>query len=226
MGPVIDGWRPTTGEVGGNCGGLYGAFGRYGGMRGGEGDGEGVLWTFSLLDVLFADLTYLSADERSYERDARKLETVEAALFGRARCRRAVRVGEPKGGRRDDDATLVLATAGAASGSETCSSGGLRSALALGERSRASTLERTRAPDQRRDLGAHTTQRVIERRTVTTFHDPIFSYDTRPACNHRPSHFDLVVDTLSCTHCMPRWRYPSPTCALRPLPSGQACFTY
>ena len=46
------------------------------------------------------DLTYLSADERTYERDARKLETVEAALFGRARCRRAVRVGEPKGGRR------------------------------------------------------------------------------------------------------------------------------
>ena len=57
MGPVIDGWRPTTGEVGGNCGGLYGAFGRHGGMRGGEGDREGVLWTFSLLDVLSADLT-------------------------------------------------------------------------------------------------------------------------------------------------------------------------
>ena len=56
MGPVIDGWRPTTGAVG-NCGGLYGAFGRHGGMRGGEGDREGVLWTFSLLDVLFADLT-------------------------------------------------------------------------------------------------------------------------------------------------------------------------
>ena len=88
------------------------------------------------------DLTYLSADEstdeRTYERDARKLETVEAALFGRARCRRAVRVGEPKGGRRDDDATLVLATAGAASGSETCTQWrAVRARLWLSGRSRA-----------------------------------------------------------------------------------------
>ena len=104
------------------------------------------------------DLTYLSADERTYERDARKLETVEAALFGRARCRRAVRVGEPKGGRRDDDATLVLATAGAASGSETCTQWrAVRARLALGEITSTST-----APDQRRDLEEHTG--VIERR--------------------------------------------------------------
>ena len=70
------------------------------------------------------DLTYLSADEstdeRTYERDARKLETVEAALFGRARCRLCESASRKADG--DDDAT-----AGAASRSETCSSGGLGS---------------------------------------------------------------------------------------------------
>jgi hypothetical protein len=59
------------------------------------------------------DLTYLSvrtSGPMSGTRgELRKLEAVEAALFGRARCR--LRVGEPKGGRRPDDD----ATAGAAS---------------------------------------------------------------------------------------------------------------
>ena len=90
------------------------------------------------------DLTYLSADERTYERDARKLETVEAALFGRARCRLCESASRKADG--DDDAT-----AGAASRSETCT------AVA------GSALGRSRAPasDQRRDLEEHTG--VIER---------------------------------------------------------------
>jgi hypothetical protein len=103
------------------------------------------------------DLTYLSADERSYERDARKLETVEAALFGRARCRRAVRVGEPKGGRRR---RCNLGPCNGRGGERErdvhAVAGCPRSALALGEITSTST-----APDQRRDLEEHTG--VIER---------------------------------------------------------------
>ena len=57
----------------------------------------------------------------------------------------------------DDDATLVLATAGAASGSETCTQWrAVRARLALGKITSTST-----APDQRRDLEEHTG--VIER---------------------------------------------------------------
>ena len=96
------------------------------------------------------DLTYLyadeSTDERTYERDARKLETVEAALFGRARCRLCESASRKADG--DDDATVQERRAGARRAAVA------GSALALG-RSRAP------APDQRRrDLGARQSDRA------------------------------------------------------------------